>query len=592
MKKILLAINLLFTVFLFSQEIVTVEGYVFEADNRGYLNQAKVTVLDKESGQVVNTLFTDRNGYFEINLMKDHSFTVVGEKELFYPTKQELSTHNPTEANKVFVKMRLERAPGYAFDVTLANARTSQDTAVDAIEGAWIEIYNNTTKEEELNLKDYPEPNFQYTFQQGNHYTLMIRKNRYFTKRLEAHVNIDGCILCFEGLDKLENVTDNLTEGLQMGVILANIELNKAEIGSKYRVNNLYYDYNSAILKESSKIELDKLVGIFRDNPNILVEIGSHTDSRGQDDYNSKLSAERAQAVVDYLVDHGIPSYMLKARGYGESEPTNECVDGVECSEVKHQENRRTEMKVMSFLTENPMDKKTLFDIKLEENLESLIDNMDSSDQVLEVKVEEKYSEPDPDLKEQIATQTGDETILEGDIQIEESFIDLSQFETREPSERIVYESDTVRVDTHGNVIGAGNNENSTGISDGINSGDNHFVVEDENLAQLKSSGTLEESILAAQEVSAKPIVIIDENFNSYSIYVESYRTVEEIDFDKYGKISKIYVHEVPDRIDIYVGEYNTKYSADNLYKSISDRFPQSKIILFEGGIAKEIEED
>ncbi len=587
MKNLLLALCLVMTTLVAAQEIVTVEGYVFEADNRGYLNQAKVTILDKSSGQVVNELFTGKDGYFEINLMKDHSFTIIGEKDNFHPTKQELSTYNPTSNGKVFVKLRLERAPGYAFDVTLANARTEQDSAVDAIEGAWIEIYNNTTKEEELNLKDYPEPNFQYTFQQGNHYTLMIRKNRYFTKRLEAYVNIDGCILCFEGLDKLENVTDNLTEGLQMGVILANIELNKAEIGSKFRVNNIYYDYNSSVLTESSKLELDKLVGIFKDNPNILVEIGSHSDSRGQSDYNSKLSAERAQAVVDYLVDHGIPAYMVKAKGYGESDPVNECVDGVNCSEAKHAENRRTEIKVLSFLSENPMDSKTLFDIKLEENLESLIDNMGNDTQVVAVK---KKQEDPSALKEQIAEQVGDEEIAEGDIYIEESFIDLSEFEDRSPNERIVYESDTVRVDAEGNIIEEGIGiSTETIIDDNLGDGGSHFKVEDENLEALNTSGVIEQPITEAQDVTPKPVEMIGSNFNAYSIFVESYPSIEEIDFDKYGKINKLFLKQKNGEVDVYIGNYKTLYSANHLFSSIQERFPDASIVVFEKGILKPI---
>jgi len=78
------------------------------------------------------------------------------------------------------------------------------------------------------------------------------------------------------------------------------------------------------------------------------VEIRSHTDSRSSASYNLELSQKRAKAVVDFLVENGIDTSRLMARGYGETEPINECVDGVSCSEEQHQENRRTEFKILS----------------------------------------------------------------------------------------------------------------------------------------------------------------------------------------------------------------------------------------------------
>jgi outer membrane protein OmpA-like peptidoglycan-associated protein len=78
------------------------------------------------------------------------------------------------------------------------------------------------------------------------------------------------------------------------------------------------------------------------------VEIRSHTDARSSDTYNMQLSDNRARAVVDYLTQRGIDASRLVSNGYGESEPSNECVDGVQCNEKQHQENRRTEFRILS----------------------------------------------------------------------------------------------------------------------------------------------------------------------------------------------------------------------------------------------------
>lgn len=114
-------------------------------------------------------------------------------------------------------------------------------------------------------------------------------------------------------------------------------------------VKNIYYEYDKSTLLDSSKTVLDTtMLKILADNPNIVVEIGSHTDSKGSDQYNEKLSQERAQSVVDYLLAKGINKKRLIAKGYGEKQPIapNENPDGTDNPEGR-QMNRRTEFKVI-----------------------------------------------------------------------------------------------------------------------------------------------------------------------------------------------------------------------------------------------------
>ena len=80
----------------------------------------------------------------------------------------------------------------------------------------------------------------------------------------------------------------------------------------------------------------------------IAIELGSHTDSRGDDEYNLLLSQRRAESAIRYLVLNGINSARVTAKGYGETMLLNECTDDVECTDAEHQINRRTEFKVTS----------------------------------------------------------------------------------------------------------------------------------------------------------------------------------------------------------------------------------------------------
>jgi outer membrane protein OmpA-like peptidoglycan-associated protein len=84
-----------------------------------------------------------------------------------------------------------------------------------------------------------------------------------------------------------------------------------------------------------------------RENPDIEVELSSHTDSRASDAYNQKLSEERARSAVEYIISRGVKRSRILARGYGESRLINGCTNGVKCSDWEHAQNRRTEFKII-----------------------------------------------------------------------------------------------------------------------------------------------------------------------------------------------------------------------------------------------------
>lgn len=84
-----------------------------------------------------------------------------------------------------------------------------------------------------------------------------------------------------------------------------------------------------------------------KDNPNIWIELGSHTDSRGNDQYNQWLSQSRANSAVQYIIDRGIAKNRITAKGYGENRLKNNCANGVKCTEAQHQLNRRTEFTIV-----------------------------------------------------------------------------------------------------------------------------------------------------------------------------------------------------------------------------------------------------
>ena len=119
--------------------------------------------------------------------------------------------------------------------------------------------------------------------------------------------------------------------------------LNKVQVGSKIILKNIFFDFDKATLRKESAVELDRLVKMLRDVPTLTIEISGHTDNVGSDEYNTKLSKDRAKAVVDYLIVQGIEENRLTYAGYGESQPISD-----NDAEEGRQENRRTEFKVLS----------------------------------------------------------------------------------------------------------------------------------------------------------------------------------------------------------------------------------------------------
>jgi len=119
------------------------------------------------------------------------------------------------------------------------------------------------------------------------------------------------------------------------------------KVDEKFVIENVYYDFNKADLKPESYPALDEVVRMLNTYPNMAIELGAHTDSKGSDTYNMKLSEARAQSVVKYLVEKGISAERLVAKGYGEAMPIapNE-VDGKDNPEGR-EKNRRTEFKVL-----------------------------------------------------------------------------------------------------------------------------------------------------------------------------------------------------------------------------------------------------
>ena len=220
------------------------------------------------------------------------------------------------------------------FFTTERNYKNPEDDASEflgmiALADTEIKLISMSNQEEKLEISSEKGLSF-FDLKAETDYKIMVSKKDYFNKSI--HIS-----------------TKNLQDINNIEIVLKDtVELKKIFPEKEILIENIYYDLNKATLREESKISLDKLISFFQENNDLTIEIGSHTDSRGSNEYNQELSQRRAQSVVDYFINKGIPAQQLIAKGYGETKILNKCLNDIECTDDEHQANRRTSFRVVS----------------------------------------------------------------------------------------------------------------------------------------------------------------------------------------------------------------------------------------------------
>ena len=220
-----------------------------------------------------------------------------------------------------------------------------QDKDEEPVSKAVIRIVGDDGSNQKEVARD--DGSFSFSLQRGVKYVMLAGAKGYLNQKQE-----------FE--------SDSTMEDANYWVEFTLPAINKPSV-----VENIFYDYDKADLRPESKQALDELIAVLRDNPNVTIEMASHTDRWGSDAYNNNLSERRAKSVVDYLVAHGIKRERLQPHGYGKTRPktvtkriarlypqfqegdtlTEDFINALEDEKDKEaadQINRRTEFSVLS----------------------------------------------------------------------------------------------------------------------------------------------------------------------------------------------------------------------------------------------------
>ena len=146
---------------------------------------------------------------------------------------------------------------------------------------------------------------------------------------------------------EVKTINDTGTSPVEINIDLAQ-ELRIVDEKIMININTIYFDFDKWNIRPEAAKELDKVIAVMKDHPSMVIEAGSHTDSRAREAYNQILSEKRAKSTVDYIVARGIDRSRITAKGYGEMQLVNNCSSFVKCSREEHQLNRRTEFVIVN----------------------------------------------------------------------------------------------------------------------------------------------------------------------------------------------------------------------------------------------------
>jgi peptidoglycan-associated lipoprotein len=186
----------------------------------------------------------------------------------------------------------------------------------------------------EVDKKDSGEKNtLQFGMDAESAYKLVLSKDGYTPEEEE-----------FNTVGKLDDYTYKRKYVMKKIPVADDEEV--ITINEPIRLSNIYYDFDDDKILPASEPDLERLLGLLNKYDDMEIELGSHTDSQGRDEYNRNLSERRAESAKRWLVERGIDEARIDAVGYGEEQILNKCKNGIPCTDDEHRFNRRTEFKI------------------------------------------------------------------------------------------------------------------------------------------------------------------------------------------------------------------------------------------------------
>lgn len=278
--------------------------------------------VKNDKGETMHQGMSDENGTVLVDELAKGNYSIQGTLNDVTTTIAKVVLDDFNASAAYIQKQVLHNDPRFTMRGLVVNANTGAP-----IEGVKVKCVNQSLgKEREVITRANGE--FFFQLEQNSDFKVNGQKAKWLSSETAEETT--------KGLDRSKELYVKLKISMQEPTANAVIRLKK-----------IFYAYDKCDIRPASALELDRLIKLMNDYPDMIIELGSHTDSRGSDEYNRKLSQCRADAAAAYLISKGIPKNRFTAKGYGETMLVNNCANGVECTDAQHEENRRTEFKII-----------------------------------------------------------------------------------------------------------------------------------------------------------------------------------------------------------------------------------------------------
>lgn len=318
--------------------------YIYEITSKGLLHNEelfdlKVLSDEDETKEVLLKLVrkkdsalgraknvTDKNGESIVHLEANKKYLILATKPDY--TAKEIEYTAPDKPSNGVINITLERS-----NCLTLNGKVTTTVNSMGIPNVSILVINKCNQSEEI-IKTNVEGYFSACLPFGCDFEIKAQRKGFST----ANSRISTAKLRGSRSMDIEMEMKPQSELTLIGPI---------KKGSVIVLNNIYYDFNKSAIRKGAAPDLDALARLMKRYPSLEIELGAHTDSRGTDRYNQELSFKRAESAKQFLINKGISTNRIRAFGYGESFIRNHCKNDVDCTEEEHENNRRTEVKVI-----------------------------------------------------------------------------------------------------------------------------------------------------------------------------------------------------------------------------------------------------
>lgn len=311
---------------------------LYDVDTEQPLDSVSVVVKTRGEGRADQTMITGKDGFVQLCLEVNNEFTFQASRDGYVTSTVGFATRNLTDDQPSRIEIGIGK-PVAEVDTIDSNPVTTS---------AWGPLTRSRVRGVVMSERDR-RPIEGVTVRLRNECDHSQRE--YVTKADGRYVFdiIEGCdytlIASKPAFGTNTNRIKRLPRKPDPDEVAADLRM--LSVGDVVMIDHIYYNFGGYDLRADATRELERLVATMRKYPSLVIEIRSHTDSRGDAARNKALSAQRAKAVAGYLTARGISRKRIATVGMGESQLVNNCADGVICTEAEHQRNRRTEFRVV-----------------------------------------------------------------------------------------------------------------------------------------------------------------------------------------------------------------------------------------------------